>query len=484
MKRLSISIFCLLLSFQVFAMNAPMAQVGTKRSTPEEIEEIAPAAKEGRNEGSENYLLSQFPTEIQAHIRKYLDASTGLGVEKLHNVARNIRNLRLVSKADRDIVDDSEFIEKLIQFLAERYTKGNRTQVALSLHTKSAADWLNAALLKEARQNPGLGVRLLDKQVTNEIIEQLKQGHADAARFLLNAAKVPGQNRYLVRFMGYATDADNETLLHAAAEAGDLQLFNIILAQSIPVINYQNDAEETALMISISNDHTAIALALLQAGASPLVMVGNTIFDTALLRAAFKNNTQVVRALLNHPQIDQMINFANEKYPFPPIYYAVDHNNYPMFQALLAIPNIRLDGDLLYKVLTKNTQMVKDLISKEINVNQDAADSKAAFGLFAKFDNNVPVVNDNDARDRLALLLSSGLNVNMRNSFDATLLMEAVYQAKVKTIEELLHAHANVSLRDVEEWSALDYAQRLQNPNKDRIIKLLTESAAKQGAQQ
>lgn len=462
-------------------MDAPMASVGTKRSATEEIEEIAPAAKAGKAE-SKNYLLSQFPAEIQTLIRKYLDTATGFGVEKLYNVAKNIRTLRLVSKADRDIIDDPEFIEKLIQFLADTYTNSNRVQAVLALHTKSSADWLNATLLKNLEE-PGMRARrLLTEQVTNELIEQLMQGRADAARFLLNAAKVPGENRYLVLFREYATP-DQVTLLQAAAKSGDLQLFNTILAQSMPEINHQNDYGKTALMIAIANDHTPIALALLQAGASPLVRDEDTIKDTALLRAAYKNNTQVVQALLNYPQINQIINFSNNQYRFLPIYYAVEHNNYPMFQALLAIPNVRLDGGLLYKALTKNTQMVKDLISKKIDVNQDAADDKAAFGLFAKLDNGVPIVNDNDARDRLALLLSSGLNVNMRNSFDATLLMEAVYQAKAKTIEELLRANADVSLRDAAEWTAFDYAQRLKNPEKDRIIKMLTDAAVKQGAQ-
>lgn len=496
MKRRTFTIFELLLGMQAFAMDAPMVDVGKKRPLPTEVEGIerAPAAKEGRVEEdkADNYLFSQFDEPTQAKIRSYLETGNGFGLEKLNSAAANMRNLRLVSKTDRDIIDDPKFVEKLIPFLAQKYTNNNRVKVALALHTKSAADWLNSALLKESHKISNPDARLLDKQVTNELIDQFKQGHVDAARFLLNASKVPNQNNYMLIF-GYANASNRDTLLTAAAQAGDLPLFRTILTHSMPAINHVNGDGETALLVAISHENTPIALALLQAEASLVVRnQQNEIEDTALLRAAYKNNTQVVQQIAANPNVGEIINFANEQYPYDPIDYAVQHDNYPMFKMLLDVPGIRLDGDLLYGALGSNTQMVKDLVAKKINVNQEVTTetaiidediSPAVMGVFVVNEDGTPAVNDDDTRERLLQLLTHGLNVNSADKDGSTLLMNAAMQAKAKTVNALLQHGADLNIVDENGETALDYAQDLKTDNKDRIIKMLTAAAAKQGAQ-
>ena len=73
---------------------------------------------------------------------------------------------------------------------------------------------------------------------------------------------------------------------------------------------------------------------------------------------------------------------------------------------------------------------------------------------------------------RLRLLLPK-LNVNNANQNGQTLLMRAIQQAKTKTIELLLQAGADVSLKDKDGHDALWYAQQLTSNNKNLIIKML-----------
>lgn len=483
MKRLLMAIFALLLGIDAFAMDAPMSTIGTKRGTTEEVEEIAPAAKEGRTEPSKNYLFSDMPEEIQERIRGYINTAPGFGLEKLYNVAQAIRTHRGLSKDEKNYMDDPTFVELLIIELARLYTNNNKTKVAVAIHTRSAADWLNQALSQEAQlleQN----LRLLDKEVTVELIDELNRNSLDSARFLINAAKIPSQNNYYLRF-GYVSPR-RETLLQAAARAGDINIFNAIFAHSnnLFLINQPNENGQTALMEAITYNHTPIALALIKANALPFLLDENQqISDSALLRASHNNNLEVVKALLENPQVRQNVNFVNDFYQFTPLYYAAQHNNYPMFQMLVNVPNVQLDGNILYQALAHNTQMVKDLIAQGQNVNvaADTEDGKthAAFGVFEVSKRGNPIVDDTNTRERLLLILP-GISVDQRDSSQVTLLMRAVEQAKSKTVEALLQAHADVTRVDSEGHNALWYAQQLTSLNKDRIINMLRDKAIAQ----
>lgn len=483
MKRLVLAIFALLISISAFSMDMPLVDVGKKRPASE-IEELeqAPVPKEERIEKIS--LLQEFSPEIKEKIRSFLTTASGFGIEKLHNIAKDIRAQRLVSKKDRARLDDPAFTEALINDLAARFTNYNRTKVALALHTKSAADWLNNALLQEATQVL-YNFRRLDKEVTNELIEQLNQGHLDAARFLINAAKIPHQNQYLLRF-GYATSTNRDTLLIAAAGAGDEHIFQLMLSNSLPAINHVNDDGQTALIKAVLYNHTPIALALLRAGAAPIIIRGGVVEDSALLHAAEKNNTQIVQELLKNAQVRYYINFTTDFIPFTPILLAVRNNNYPIFEMLLNVPGIQLgpDGDLLFEALSKNTKMVEDLVARGVDVNQSAPvgleDTFAPFGVFAVSElDESPVVSDVEARERLSLLLPK-LNLELKGINGNTLLIEAVQQAKSKTIEKLLEAGARVDVTNDQGHTALYYAQQLNTHNKDHIIKML-QDATKQG---
>ena len=459
-------------------MDAPMASVGTKRPSSK-IEDIAPEAKEGRIEAvHRTSILQGLPPEIQKKITTLINSSPpGFGIEKLYNIANSIRSLRQVSTADRDSLDDPELMGALINFLANRYANGNQVKVALVLHTKSAADWLHEELLKESQRDS----TVLVKKLTNELIEQLNEKYTDAAQFLFNAAKITGEDKYLLLY-DYKTEALRDTLLIAAARAGNLKIFNVIFANCGDIIDHANDLEQTALSQAIDNNHTQIALMLIHNGARPYVIDDeNHIAYSALLHASNEANIGVVKELLKNPEVVQLINYLDKDSPFSAIEFAAIRNAYDIFKMLLAVPGVTLRGDVLFNALENNTQMVQDLMAAGINVNaQSLEGDPAAFGVFERSDKKYPKVNDVDTRDRLKILLPK-LAIDQKNNAGATLLIMAVQQAKAKTVDLLLQANSDASLVDAQGHTALWYAQQLESHNKDYIIRLLTDAAAKQG---
>ncbi|CAN5189218.1 hypothetical protein BH09DEP1_BH09DEP1_2460 [soil metagenome] len=513
MKRLISIIFALLPGINAFAMDSPMADVGQKRTRPAyelESEPEAMPTKVERKEYNETLkernqrielilkeassksaqavekekkaLFQEYPEEIQARVRGFLNTAPGFGIEKFYNIAKNIRAQRLVSKEERDRLDDPQFIDALIIDLALRYARGDIIKVVLALHTKSAADWLNKKLLKVANNNLDTDKLLLSK-MSEEIIEQLNQGHIDVALFLINSAKFPGKDIYLLKFS--YTNKDEDNLLIAAARAGNLQIFNKILKQSLEYINFVNTKTgNTALFEAIPRRHTQIALSLLHAGAHPFLWATpDMLLDAALLYASSNNDTEVVKELLKNPSVIDRVDFDNDFHLFTPLYNAIEHNNYPMFRLLVDIPGIKFNGDILYKALERNTQIVKDIILRNPNVNLTASlerePTHAAFGVFEVSNTGTPAVNDSDTRERLQLILP-GISVDQRDYSGVTLLMHAVKQAKAKTVEALLAANANVAGVDGEGHNALWYAQQLKTHNKDYIIKMLQDAAVRQ----
>ncbi len=482
MNRFAAIFACLLLANLASGMDKPEGYTGKKRSLEQVTESTA---KEGRSEPSEQQLswLDKYREQLGVDkIRNLLMTEKGMGIEKLYNVARTIRALRLVSKHERDLIDDPEFTKDLIINLAQRYIRGDVVAVVLALHTKSASDWLHEKLADEQSiVNAMAGWQgYLVEQVTDHLIELLRRNHTDAARFLLAVATT---SRGVYLLFGHQSEKnDRMTILIAAAQAGDWNIFNKVLRPSLPFINLLDGLENSALLYAISNHHKRIAQALIAAGANPFVNnhQGAPI-DSALLRAADANETEVVELLLQNPQVREQVNFTNDEIDSTPLELAARYNNYPMFTMLLAVHGVSVTSDALYAALRTNTQMVKDLLERGVKVNEisEAAEEFPVFAIFDTNDTGVASVDDATARDRLALLLPHNLNVNEQYPDDGdTPLIMAVIQAKSKTVEKLLQAGAKVNPRDTAGHTALYYAQQLETNNKDHIINLLKQYGA------
>lgn len=480
MNRLLVLLFFLSVA-QSFGMDAPL---GSKRLRPQESSVLIPESKLSRTEKSS--VLELLPEgEQREKLKKYMATAPGFGMEKLYNVGRNIRNLRLVSRADRDWIDAPEHMDELIRSLANRYTNNNPTQVILALGTKPAFEWLRNKLEEENTTYPNAReFRRYSKQVSNELIGQLLQGHTDAARALIKVAKSPHGNK---DFLDYQTqDPDGNTILNAATKAGDEKIFNEVLTKNFAKINDPNDDGITPLLNAIDGGHTRVALQLLRSGASPLIGEDDTQVDSALLYAADRNNTQIIKELLKDERVREQVNLWTDTYPIHPLASAARDNNYESFKLLFAVPGVEVAGEVIYWAVAQNQNMLADLLArKDIDFNQESPtergrDAFPAFGLFAaQSEKGQPLLDDNTARDRL-MLIAPRIKVNLQDELGKTLLIMAVEQAKLKTMEKLLELGADVMLADKKGKTALDYAQELKTANKERIIKLLQAAANKQ----
>jgi ankyrin repeat protein len=465
-----------------FGMDAPL---GSKRPRPQEPSALMPELKQSRVEKSS--VLELVPEgEQREKLKKYMATAPGFGMEKLYNVGRNIRNLRLVSKVDRDWIDAPKHMDELIRSLANQYTNNNRTQVILALGAKPAFEWLRNKLEEENTQNPGglAQYRHLEKEVSKELINQLIRGHTDAARALIITAKSQDGAK---DFLDYQTqDPDGNTILNAAAKAGDEKIFNEVLPLNFAKINEPNKHGITPLLNAINGSHTSIAIQLLKARAMPLVVENGQIVDSALLHAAEINNTEIIKELLKNEDVRRHVNLTTDWHPFKPLTSAARDNNYESFKLLFAVPGVEVEGEVIYWAIAQNQNMLADLLArKDIDFNQESPTERGheaypAFGLFAaQSEKGQPLLDDNTARDRL-MLIAPRIKLNLQDELGKTLLMMAVEQAKAKTVEKLLELGADVMLADKKGKTALDYAQELKTDNKERIIKLLQAAANRQ----
>jgi ankyrin repeat protein len=153
-----------------------------------------------------------------------------------------------------------------------------------------------------------------------------------------------------------------------------------------------------------------------------------------------------------------------------------------MFQRLLQVPGIEINGEVLDSALRKNKQMVQDLLNLNVDPNDEESGGRfPVFGVFPVDKNGTPLNDDAAARDLIKLLIAHGANMEVANDGE-TLLMLAVQQSKLKTAEELLKSDAKATLnsKDQEGHTALWYANQLTTSNKDAIIKLLKNAGAKE----
>lgn len=482
MNRLLVLLFFLSVA-QSFGMDAPL---GSKRLRPQESSVLMPELKQSRVEKSS--VLELLPEgEQRDKLKQYMATAPGFGMEKLYNVGRNIRNLRLVSKVDRDWIDAPEHMDELIRSLANRYTNNNPTQVILALGTKPAFEWLRNKLEEENTTYPNAReYRRYSKQVSKELIGQLLQGHIDAAHALIKVTKSPNGNK---DFLDYQTqDPDGNTILNAAAKAGDEKIFNEVLPKNFAEINEPNNHEITPLLNAIDEGHTRIALQLLRAEASPFVGGDDTQVDSALLHAADRNNTQIIKELLEDERVREQVNFWTDTYPFNPLTSAARDNNYESFKLLFAVPGVKVEGEVIYWAIAQNQNMLDDLLArKDIDFNQESPTERGreafpAFGLFAQTQKGQPLLDDNTARDRLTLI-APRIKVNLQDEVGNTLLIKAVQQEKAKTIELLLQKGADTSIRNKKGLCAIYYAGKLKSHNQARIIDLLKTATQQQMAE-
>ena len=84
---------------------------------------------------------------------------------------------------------------------------------------------------------------------------------------------------------------------------------------------------------------------------------------------AYANHFALVEKFLAYPEVIQHINFTSDSSPFSPLELAAISSNYPMFQRLLQVPGIQINGAVLDIALSNNKQMVQDLLNLNVDPN-------------------------------------------------------------------------------------------------------------------
>ena len=416
------------------------------------------------------------PAEIQQAIARLLTEEKGLGKEKLYKAAANIRDARLSYNALREAIDDPHVTAFLITQLAHKYinnkfSRPDLIEAVVALHTRAAAEWLHEEMIKSV---------FMQASVTIAIINALFKGHDDVAQFLLSLAYSKKDNKYLLR--ADAANGDFQTLLMAAAFDGNTELLKKVLAMGADV-SLVDKHDQTALGYAIGNGNKENIDLLLAAGA-PLLWNNeeDDLVGTALYAAAQANNLALVEKFLPYPEMRAHVNIISENVLYTAIDLAAYNNNYLIFTRLLEVPGVRINAGTLDLALRHNKQMAQDILNKDVDPNDSEPSGRyPIFGVFQQDADDKPLNDDEKSLELTKLMIAHGANVQVANDSGQTPLMLAIWQAKAKTVKELLKYEPKESIEKVDGQghSALWYAHNLQTHNKDLIIKILEEAKAK-----
>ena len=105
--------------------------------------------------------------------------------------------------------------------------------------------------------------------------------------------------------------------------------------------------------------------------------------------------------------------------------------------------------------------IVRDLLSSSVNINLKNNDGNNALW-FACFRNNI---------DLMELLIYAGIDLNNQNDNGVTVLMYAASSGKTEAVKLLLQAGANPYLKNLDDFRAIDFSSTVEILNLLRSVK-------------
>lgn len=276
-------------------------------------------------------------------------------------------------------------------------------------------------------------------------------------------------------------DNNGRSILYRAAEAGHENIVRQLLAKKDIIINFGNTIQSSQpLYAAIDNNHTEIALLLLNAGADPKVK--SQLGKTYLHIAAQNNNPKLIEIL-----VARGLNI-NEKYDGnSPLTLAAYYRKTKAALSLIKLGtnvNLPLKSDeyadstpLFLAVLAQDLQLVEALLSANANVN---------FPCKGFYEGMTPLhlASTRDAT-LIQLLIQAGADKNARlasDNRDQTPLMLAVTYGIEKEVEVLLRAGVDINAAmnkgEYKGATALHLAAKCPTDSASEKVQLLIDHGA------
>lgn len=267
----------------------------------------------------------------------------------------------------------------------------------------------------------------------------------------------------------------SDTLLHLAAEHGQLAVVKFLLSQGAK-LDLRNDQGQTALHRASERGQTAALVALLKAGSD--IHAKDKSSKTPLHLAAQKGHEGTVRALVveetkgfrnqtrflhmaamedNAALADILLRNgasvdARDPQRKTALFHAISRGNEKTVAVFLKA-GARFDSEMIEVVFQLNRKSMLSLILKNIKTAMSPHEVKSA--LFRAVQRNLDGI--------VAALIDSGIDVNIRNDHGYTPLLLAAEMSNVEVFKVLVSKKAQLDMRLPNHTSALHLAAQSGN---------------------
>ena len=309
-------------------------------------------------------------------------------------------------------------------------------------------------------------VEALDDSHRTLLYYACESGNVSLVAFL-----VDGQNASInAKIKGY----DNGTALMKAVECGNMHILNYFISgKQILSTNDKNNKGESILHLAASkSDNFDIFKAVLGITQVTDINDTNSMGLTFLMKACQNRNVDIVKALLDHENIDTN---AQDKSGWTAMHYACGSDNADVVKMLLSsqsYPNLRADNNdtcLIIATERGHLRCVNELIqggSDRIEVNaQRKSDGNSAL-MIAMQKGYMSITK--------YLLAHPAINIDLSSSDGTTALMIATQGKKYAQVMMLLDKYPDTNLVDGKGRSAIHLA--VENGDHEMLGFLLAKS--------
>lgn len=293
-------------------------KIGDEPKAPKELsEEIQKQIKWLKGLAERGEFSNEVASRILLNLAK-VKMRGGTEEQKLYNA---IESIRAFMEAFPQFYGDKQINKELIEELANKYTGGQRTVVALALATQGAGQWL-----VEFVGSDDYRISIL----VNELVKAAKHNQLGKINFILT---------YFPQIIN-KRDSEGLTALITATVYGRMPIVERLL--KVPGIDVNADDKEkgTALIAAVFNNHPAIMERLLQVSGIN-INAQNNDGSTALIMAIEYNRTAIAERLLQVPTIN--VN-AQDTEGFNALMHAVFKGDMAIVKKLLQISDINVNG--------------------------------------------------------------------------------------------------------------------------------------------